>query len=157
MARMPGFTRSWFGLALVLPGLLLTIAGLAVVPDMTTTTYHHEISPTSESDVPTGPDRSAGDPQVFDYDDLSSSGKAIVRGSVNASDGRYTVTEGDQAPEFTYDSGVETLQYVQYDGQYYALRTNEEGHLGEMIALWAIVLGVVATTIGGWLSRQFGS
>lgn len=153
MPRLPGSGSSWFGLAMVLPGLVLLTIGLATIPDVASTEYYHEIEPADADEVPTGPNQAAD--TVFEYDDLSADGKRAVREALNASDGLYVTNETRTVGEFTYEAGNPTVQYVEYEGQYYVMETYEEDHLWELFGIGAIVLGAIGTAIGTWLWRQF--
>lgn len=157
MASVPDRIVAAVALALVVPGVVLVGLGLTVVPDLANTEYHHRVEPADADAVPAatpGETSVESDAAVYAFADLSPDARSAFLTALNDSDDHHAVTGDRRAPEFTYDSDLETVQYVRYEGSYYAVWTNEEDRLGEAIGLFALLAGLVPTLVGALLWRR---
>ncbi len=107
--------------------------------------YEHSVERVNESTVP-------AESEVLAYENLSTAGRTVFRKAVNSPAGRYTAYgEENAAPEFRY-SDEETTYYVEYESEYYLLRTLSGSSLGvdRVVQSLLVLFGILAVGAGSY-------
>lgn len=134
-----------YALGLVFLGIGLIIGGVAAFPHAGESAYEHSVERVNESAVP-------AESEVLAYENLSTSGQTVFLKALNSSEGQYTAYgEENAAPEFRY-SDEETAYYVEYESEYYLLRTLSGISLGfdRVIRSLLVLFGVLAVGAGAY-------
>lgn len=106
---------------LVLLGIVILVNGLLFVPQVGQVEYHHNLSETSENEIPENAN-------IIKFSELSPQTKELISNLIQSKDNSIIIYgEENKPPEFSYSDSAEVnegIYYIGYNESYYILTTN---------------------------------
>lgn len=152
---MPSFRGSGRQIWWVVLGAVLLAVGVLAFSQVPVAEYRTVVEP---ADVENPSEIGYG---LYEFDELSSEGKAVFLAARNTSDGEISFTDSARVPpEFRYPDDTQGAAYVGYEDRYYLVSTTKWDCFAALCDMARVVSGLVALAglacagYGLWLRKR---